>query len=133
MYISTVERSSADRANELCQDSFNSLLDDSPVMMTKIEISEGLYSLAQVNDRILEATGYKRDELLGRDTCEFLAEPSKVRAISLRPTFERLHSAKSFGVTILPKDGLPFEVLVDFSDLPSSGQNLVRFGGCLRP
>ena len=130
MSISTVEQSSTERAIELCQDSINSLIDDSPVMMVSTERRDGLYKLARVNDRLLEATGYDRDEMVGHDGVKFLSEHSKVRVISVRP---HVTSWKCMGLTLLTKDGQPFDMLVDIEDVPISEQNSVRYAAVYAP
>ena len=133
MSISTVEPSSTDRAIELCQDSINSLFDDAPVMMARAAESEGLRRLARVNDRVLVATGYERDELLGHDSVEFMSEASRVRLPSLRSHLRHVNSVMGMGFTILTKDGRPFDVLVDIDRVLVSEQKSVTVSAAYTP
>ena len=75
----TVERSRAERAIELCEDSINSLFDDSPVMMAGTQGRGKVVTLDRVNDRLMGAIGYGREAMLGHDLSEFLTEESQVR------------------------------------------------------
>ena len=133
MSISTVERSSTERAIELCEDSINSPFDDTPVMMARAEESEGLQRLTRVNERVLEATGYERDELLGHDSVEFMSEHSRVRSLSLRLSLLHVNSVKGMGFTILTKAGRPFDVLTDIDRVLVSEQKSVTVAAVYTP
>ena len=134
MSISTVERSSTERAIELCEDSFNSLFDDSPVMMAGTQGRGKVVRLGRVNDQFIGAMGYGRETMLGHDPREFLTEESQLRDIChIRPLLHDVNTARSIGLTFLTKDHRNLDVIADLERIPVSEQNSVSFGTLYNP
>ena len=69
--------------------------------------------LVGVNDRWLKEFGYKRQDVLGRKSTEFLSEESRELANRVLPDFWRRGLVRSVGFRFLRKNGEPFDVLLD--------------------
>ena len=129
-----VERSCAERAMELGEDSINSLFDDSPVMMAGTHGRGEVVRLNSLNDQFIEAMGYGRETMLGHDPTEFLTEESQVREFChIRPLLHDVNAARSIGLTFLTKDHRNLDVLVNIDRIPVSEQNSVAFGTFYKP
>ena len=70
--------------------------------------------LVKVNRRWLRTLGYRRDEVLGRKSVEFLTEASREWAIrDALPLFWRAGSVRSIGYQFLRRDGRVLDALLD--------------------
>ena len=107
----SVERERSARALVAAQDSFDTLFENAPVMMHSID-EEG--RLLRVNRRWTESLGYKKDEVLGHRSIDFLADESRLRATEdTLPLFWRAGAARSVGYQFLKKNGGPLDVFLD--------------------
>ena len=82
-----------------------------PVMMHSVD-REG--RLVKVNRRWLRTLGYRKDEVLGRKSIEFLTEASRVCVMrDALPLFWRAGSARSIGIQFLRRNGRVLDTLLD--------------------
>ena len=87
------------------------LFDRAPVMMHSID---GGGRIIKVNRRWLQRLGYKRDEVLGQKSIDFLTEESRAWAIKdTLPLFWRVGSARGVGYQSVRKNGRTLDVLLD--------------------
>ena len=105
------EQERNDMALKVADETFDILFDRAPVMMHAID-GEG--RLIRVNRPWLRRLEYKRDEVLGRKSTEFLTEESRQRAVKdTLPLFWRVGSARSVGYQFVRKNGQIIDVLLD--------------------
>ena len=99
---------------------YHHLFNSAPLPLHSIN-REG--KLVKVNERWIEEFGYRRDEVLGRPSIEFLSEESRDRAVHMTlPQFWRDGSIRGVGYRFLRKSGEPFVVLLD-ADLHRSAED----------
>ena len=89
----------------------NILFERAPVMMHMLDRSG---SLCKVNRRWSQTLGYKRKEVLGRKSVDFLTPESRDRAIKeTLPLFWRVGSARSVGYRFVKRDGRTLDAHLD--------------------
>lgn len=76
--------------------------------------------IVDVNQALLELTGYARDELIDEDVLDFLAPPSRETARAVIQDEEE----RTYEVTILRKDGSSFPAEVEAKNLHLDGQSV---------
>ncbi len=100
-----------ERAINAIKDYNATLFDCAPVMMHSIN-REG--ELVNVNRRWLEKLGYKKDQVLGRKSLDFLTPLSREMAINVYlPAFWSTGRADGVGYQIVKRDGKVMDVLLD--------------------
>ena len=96
----------------------NTLFDRAPVMMHSLDSD---CRLIRVNRRWLQRLQYKRDEVLGRKSIDFLTDASRAWALKdTLPLFWRVGSARSVGYEFVTKNGRPVDVLLDAEALTTA-------------
>lgn len=89
---------------------YQNLYDRTPAMMHSIDRDGRLVS---VSERWLQTLGYRREEVLGRRSVEFMDAESRHRALtSVLPEFYRCGSVKDVPYRFLTKDGRFVDVLL---------------------
>jgi PAS domain S-box-containing protein len=89
---------------------YRSLYDRTPAMMHSID-REG--RIISVSERWLETLGYRREEVLGRRSVEFLDAESRHRALTeVLPRFYREGAVRDVPYRYVAKDGRPVDVLL---------------------
>lgn len=102
---------------------YRSLYNNTPVMMHSID-HEG--RIISVNDHWLQSLGYKRVEVLGRPSTDFLTEESRRLAIDvILPEFFRQGDVQDIEYQMVKKNGQVIDVLLSaVSDRDEAGQNM---------
>jgi PAS domain S-box-containing protein len=104
------ERDAAARALQASEIRFRTLYNDTPVMLHSID-REG--RLVNVSDHWLREMGYRREEVLGRRSVEFLTEESRTRATTeVLPEFFRSGEVWDIEYQFIRKDGTLMDVMV---------------------
>ena len=99
-YGNMVEPQEAKKALEAVNRYMDVVFDRAPLMMHSLT-KDG--TIVRVNRRWLEKLGYKRDEVLGRKSIEFMTDESHARAVKdTLPLFWRVGSARSVGYRFVP-------------------------------
>lgn len=89
---------------------YRSLYDRTPAMMHSIDRDGRLIS---VSERWLETLGYRREEVLGRRSVDFMDEESRQRALArVLPEFYRTGAVKDVPYRFVAKDGRFVDVLL---------------------
>ncbi len=97
------------------------LFSRAPVMMHSID-SGG--RLVKVNRRWLQRMGYKRKEVLGRRSVDFLTEESRTRATNATlPHFWQTGAAHSIGYQLVTKEGTVLHLLLDAVACPVTSES----------
>ena len=105
------EREHSQKALSILRKGFTSLFEYAPVMMHSIDETG---KLERVNRRWRRRLGYKKTEVLGKRSVDFMTEESRDRAIrETLPLFWRVGSARSVGYQMVRKDGGIVDVLLD--------------------
>ena len=103
----------------------DTLFDRAPVMMHSIDRAG---RLTNVNRRWLQKLGYKRSEVLGRKSTDFLTEESRSWAgKDTLPLFWRVGSARGVGYQFVKKDGEIVDVLLDADVNPTTTGQLFSY------
>jgi PAS domain S-box-containing protein len=99
-----------ERALRESEEKYRTLYNNTPVMMHSIDRAGRLVS---VSDCWLATLGYTREEVLGRDSTEFLTEESARRAREeVLPAFHRTGRCKDVPYQLVKKDGTRLDVLL---------------------
>ena len=115
--LTTKGTSKHSQALRLTNASCDIIFDRAPVMMHSLDRGN---TIVKVNRRRLQRMGYKRSEVLGRKTVDFLTEGSRVSAVKTLPLFWRVGSARSIGYQFVKKNGQILEVLLDAEVSPTN-------------
>ena len=119
------EREHAKKALSKLKESFDIIFDRAPVMMHSIDKGGRLVT---VNSRWLQTLGYRRVEVLGRKSIDFLTEESRTWAVKeTLPLFWRVGSARSIGYQFVKKNGRVLDVLIDAEVSPVTVGNLSAY------
>ena len=113
-------RGRLERALTMVNECYATLFEQSPVMLHAIDRS---WRVVRVNRKWLETLGYEAEDVLGRQSIDFLAEDSRAMAVSETfPLFWRTGSARSVGYGMVRKDGRVLDFLLDADlDTDSAG------------
>ena len=124
-YGNMVEPQQAKKALEAVNRYMDVVFDRAPLMMHSLT-KDG--TIVRVNRRWLEKLGYKRDEVLGRKSIEFMTDESRARAVKdTLPLFWRVGSARSVGYRFVPKNGHVFDVLLDAEASTTASGRLLSY------
>jgi PAS domain S-box-containing protein len=104
------ERRLAEAAVEQTQQRFSHIFDDSPIPMTLTTVGEGKY--VAVNDAFLKATGYARDEVLGRTSREIGIYDNLEQRARVLHQLETSGSVHGIDVVFRTKNGQPRDNLL---------------------
>jgi two-component system cell cycle sensor histidine kinase/response regulator CckA len=105
-----MERDAAARALEASEIRFRTLYNETPVMLHSIDPAG---RLVNVSDHWLREMGYRREEVLGRRSVEFLTEESRARAVNqVLPEFFRSGEVWDIEYQVIRKDGSLMDVMV---------------------
>ena len=111
MSLSSAERNRAEKGLREVTRRYDILFDSAPIMMHSID-RDG--KLVRVNSSWLQRLGYKRDEVLGKRSVDFLTDESEEVALKeTLPIFWRVGRARSVAYQLLSKDGRVLDVLLD--------------------
>lgn len=92
------------------------LFDHAPVMMHAVDRNQ---RIVRVNRRWLQRLGYKRAEVLGHSSVDFLTDESRAWGVKdAIPLFWRVGSSRSAGAAFVKKDGRVLDVLIDAEVCP---------------
>ncbi len=98
------------RALRHSDDRYRRLYDDSPVMLHSIDSAGRLVSVSRY---WLDKMGYRREEVLGRKSIDFLDEESRRRALDeVQPRLVREGSVTDVEYRFVKKDGETFDTLL---------------------
>lgn len=104
------ERKNTEEALKKSESKYKDLLNQAPVMLHSID-KKG--RLLNVSDMWLDVMGYKRDEVLGRKSIEFITEKSQREAVEKNlPNLFRTGIAKNVPNQFIRKNGEVMDVLV---------------------
>ena len=111
----------ADSGVKIVKECLDVIFDEAPVMMHLIG-KDG--KLIRVNRRWLAILGYKKEEVVGRNSVDFLTEEARIRAIvDNLPFFWQVASAHSIGYQFVRKDGKVLNLLLDAELLDCPGED----------
>ena len=120
-YGNVAERDRAEKSLSAVNRHIDVLFNRAPVMMHSID-EDG--RLVKVNRRWLQGLGYKRSEVLGQKSVDFLTEESRTWVIQdALPLFWRVGSARSIGTQFVRKDGRVLDILLDAERVTATGGN----------
>ena len=109
--METQSKPQTDLALAAVDQSINALFNRAPVMMHWVRKGG---TIAKVNRRWLARMGYKRHEVLGRKSIDFLTEHSRFWAVEeCLPLFFRVGSARGVGFEFVKKNGQVLDSLLD--------------------
>lgn len=101
---------------------YQSLYDDTPVMMHSIDHKGRLVS---VNHYWLEVMGYELDEVIGRPSTDFLTKEAARRALEVHlPSFFETGSAKDVEYQMVKKSGEVIDVLLSATAQRDRGESI---------
>ena len=102
------------------QKRFRLLYDTAPVMLQACDFETRLFS---VNRYWLNTLGYTWDEVIGRQTLEFMTESSRAKAFNeVQPTLRRIGSIHDIELQLIKKNGDVIDVaLTAVSDIDGNG------------
>ena len=101
---------SLNRALQVGEARYRRLYDESPVMLHSIDSAGRLVSVSRF---WLDKMGYRREEVIGRNSVEFLDEESRQRAIDeVLPRFFRDGSVTDVPLRFVKKNGETFDTLM---------------------
>jgi len=102
------------------------LFERAPIMLHAIDAGG---RLVKVNRLWLRKLGYKREEVLGRKSIDFLTEESRARAIKdILPLLWRTGSLRSIGYRFVHKNGKVVDILLDAEVTPGISGSSVGLG-----
>ena len=105
----------------------NILFDRAPVMMHMVD---GSGRLSKVNRRWSQTLGYKRREVLGLKSTDFLTPESRERAVKdTMPLFRRVGSARSIGFRFVKRDGRTLDAHLDAEAVTLPGGSRGSYAG----
>jgi len=113
-------RKEAENALEESEKRYRTIYQNTPVMLHSIDRDGRIIS---VSDFWLESLGYKREEVIGRKSTDFLTEESRLRAAEALPKFFRAGYVKDFPYQFVKKNGEVIEVLMSaYGERDESGK-----------
>ena len=122
---SIAEREHAMKALSALTEYSNALFERAPVMTHMIDRAG---SLIQVDRRWSQILGYKRKEVAGHKSFEFLTEESRERAVKdTLPLFWRVGSARSVGYRFVKRDGRLLDLQLDAELITFPGGNCFTY------
>ena len=118
-YILGSNQGWAEEASRVLTKQIDSLFNKAPVMMHSID-ADG--RIIKVNRRWLRRMGYRKNEVIGQRSIDFLDEESRRRAMEdTLPLFWRAGSARSVGYRFVRKSGRVLDALLDAEAFPIAG------------
>lgn len=107
------------------------VFDSAPIMMHMIDPDGRFY---KANRRWTDTLGYKREDVLGKKSVDFLTPESRERAIKdTLPLFWRVGSARSVGYGFVRRDGGVQDVQMDAELVTVPGGNRFTFAALRSP
>lgn len=111
--IDVTAEKALDRALQESEEKFRSIFNTTPVGMYLIN-AEGF--LTDINDRWLEMTGYRREEMIGQRSVDFLTPGSRKQALEVDfPNFFKRGYIKNLEIEVMRKDGTILDILLNGS------------------
>ena len=119
-----IQRKKIEEALRESEKRYRSVYHNAPAMLHSID-SHGV--MVSVSDNWLDAMGYERDEVIGKELLDFLTEESAANARNkVLPEFFRSGFCKDVSYQFIRKDGSSMDVLLSAIGERDSDGNIIR-------